>query len=108
MIPLPQRTSGAWLTRMRHPIMAIGGGAAVIAMSVIAVGCQSTGNQAPSTPTTTTTTTPSTTTSPSSTTPLVPAPTEKGIDPHGGNLFTPQVIAPPAPTEPPGVHRRHG
>jgi len=37
--------------------------------------------------------------------PQAPAPTEKSINPTGGNLFTPPVIAPPAPTEPPGVHR---
>ena len=74
-------------------------GAAVVAM---AAGCESTGNQAPSTtPTTTTSTTPSTTPSPGA------PPTEKNINPTGGNLFTPQVIAPPAPTEPPGVHRKH-
>jgi hypothetical protein len=32
---------------------------------------------------------------------------EKAINPTGGNLFTPPVIAPPAPTEPPGVHRNN-
>jgi hypothetical protein len=37
--------------------------------------------------------------------PQAPAPTEKSINPTGGNLFTPPVQAPPAPTEPPGVHR---
>jgi hypothetical protein len=50
------------------------------------------------------TTTPTTTTAPSSAT---PSPTEKSLDPGGGNLFTPQVKAPPAPTEPPGVHRHN-
>jgi hypothetical protein len=29
-------------------------------------------------------------------------PTEKSINPTGGNLFTPPVKAPPAPTAPPG------
>ncbi|MDT5236856.1 MAG: hypothetical protein QOF47_2843, partial [Mycobacterium sp.] len=33
-----------------------------------------------------------------------PAPTEKSINPTGGNLFTPPVVAPPAPTVPPGQH----
>nr|WP_232005037.1 hypothetical protein [Mycobacterium sp. ACS1612] len=68
----------------------------------MAAGCGSSGNQAPSTtPTTTTPTSTAATTAP-------PAPpTEKSINPTGGNLFTPQVIAPPAPTEPPGVHRKH-
>jgi hypothetical protein len=37
--------------------------------------------------------------------PQAPAPVEKAINPTGGNLFTPPVKAPPAPTEPPGVHR---
>jgi len=37
--------------------------------------------------------------------PPAAVPTEKAIDPNGGNLFTPPVKAPPAPTEPPGVHR---
>jgi hypothetical protein len=34
----------------------------------------------------------------------VPAPTEKSINPTGGNLFTPSVVAPPAPTVAPGQH----
>jgi hypothetical protein len=33
------------------------------------------------------------------------SPTEKDLSPTGGNLFTPGVKAPPAPTEPPGIHR---
>jgi hypothetical protein len=32
------------------------------------------------------------------------APTEKSINPTGGNLFTPSVKAPPAPTAIPGDH----
>jgi len=55
-------------------------------------------SQQPSTTTTTTTTT---------TTPPPTSPTEKNLNPTGGNLFTPPVQAPPAPTEPPGVHRNH-
>jgi Flp pilus assembly pilin Flp len=50
---------------------------------------------------TTTTTTTTTTTSPAPA-PPPPSPTEKSINPTGGNLFTPPVIAPPAPTAPPG------
>jgi hypothetical protein len=80
-------------------LIAVAGGGALIAMGVLA-GCANKGEQAPSTSTTTTTTT---TTTPSSATP--PSPTEKEINPTGGNLFTPPVLAPPAPTEPPGVHR---
>ena len=87
----------AYFTRR---VVTVALGAAVIAM---AAGCGSTGNQAPSTPSTTTTTTTTTTPPPATTAP----PTEKNINPTGGNLFTPQVIAPPAPTEPPGVHRKH-
>lgn len=45
----------------------------------------------------TTTTTPQSSSS-------VPAPTEKSINPTGGNLFTPPVVAPPAPTVLPGEH----
>jgi hypothetical protein len=75
---------------------AVAGGAAVVAAVAITAGCESTANQAPSTPTTTTTT---------PTTTPAPPPTEKNINPTEGNLFSPQVIAPPAPTEPPGVHR---
>jgi hypothetical protein len=71
------------------------GGVAVVAISVATAGCAGSGNQAP---VTTTTTTP-TTTMPSVT------PTEKGLDPTAGNKFSPGVLAPPAPTEPPGVHR---
>jgi hypothetical protein len=33
------------------------------------------------------------------------SPTEKSINPTGGNLFTPPVKAPPAPTAIPGTHR---
>ena len=86
---------------IRRRIMNVAGGAAVVAMATIIAGCESTGNQAPSTTTTTTTTT----TTPSSAPP--PSPTEKSINPTGGNLFSPQVIAPPAATEPPGIHRKH-
>jgi hypothetical protein len=53
------------------------------------------GEQGPSTETTTTTTT---TTTPPSTA----APTEKSINPTGGNLFSPSVIAPGPPTPAPG------
>jgi hypothetical protein len=49
----------------------------------------------------TTTTTTTTTTTPSPTAPPV-SPTEKSINPTGGNLFTPPVKAPPAPTAIPG------
>ncbi|MDT5194588.1 MAG: hypothetical protein QOH20_1342, partial [Mycobacterium sp.] len=52
------------------------------------------GEKAPETSTTTTTTTPSSS--------ATVSPTEKSINPTGGNLFTPPVKAPPAPTAIPG------
>jgi len=83
--------------------MAVAGGAVLIVVGAFTAGCGTNGKQAPSTPTPTTTTTTTTTTPPPP--PSAPAPTEKNLNPNGGNLFTPQVKAPPAPTEPPGVHR---
>ncbi len=58
-------------------------------------------NDKPEAPTST-----STSTSPAGPQPNV-EPTTKSIDPNGGNLFTPEIKAPPAPTEPPGVHRNN-
>ena len=83
------------------------GCAALIGLGGLTAACGTGGKEAPSSTTTTTTTpTPTTTTAPPTTSaPL--APTQKSIDPTGGNLVTPSVLAPPAPTEPPGVHR-HG
>jgi hypothetical protein len=81
--------------------MAVAGGAVLIAVGALTAGCGTSGKQAPSTTTTTTTTT----TTPTAPPPSAPAPTEKSINPTAGNLFTPPVLAPPAPTEPPGVHR---
>ena len=74
-------------------IAAVSGGTAFIAMGALTAAC---GKQAkaPETTTTTTTTTSATTA----------APTEKSINPTGGNLFTPPVVAPPAATVPPGQH----
>ncbi len=87
--------------RTGYRVIALASGAALIAIGALTAGCANNEHQAPSTTTTTTTTT--TTPPPTSTAP--PSPTEKNLSPNGGNLFTPQVIAPPAPTEPPGVHR---
>ncbi|MUL48190.1 hypothetical protein FZI85_14280 [Mycobacterium sp. CBMA293] len=86
--------------RLVHRITAAVGGTALIAMVGLTAGCGEE-KKAPETPSSTTTTT--TTTTPSSTAPV--APTEKSIDPNGGNLFTPQVTANPAPTAVPGTHR---
>jgi hypothetical protein len=71
---------------------------AIIAMGAL-TACGE-GEKAPETTTPTTTTTSTTTTPPA---PPV-APTEKSINPTGGNLFTPPVKAPPAPTAIPGDH----
>ena len=74
---------------------------AVLAGVVASIAsCSGNGSNAPSTtqsPTTTTTTTQS---PPPGAPP--PAPTEKSVNPTGGNLFTPTVHAPPAPTATPG------
>ncbi|WP_458315733.1 hypothetical protein [Mycolicibacterium brisbanense] len=88
-------------------------GAAVAVLGLVVAGCAEPTNKAPTTTPTTTSTTPPTTpptappTAPPSAPGTAPAPTEKGIDPSGGNRFTPTVLAPAAPTEPPGVHRNH-
>ncbi|HKP39909.1 hypothetical protein [Mycobacterium sp.] len=82
--------------RLARRIAATAGGLAIISMGVLTACGQ--GEKAPETSTTTTTTT---TTTPAPSAPPV-APTEKSINPTGGNLFTPPVKAPPAPTAIPG------
>ena len=69
----------------RRVAATVGIAAAILAGALTA--CGGGGTPAPSTTTTTTTT---------------PSPTEKSINPTGGNLFTPPVKAPPAPTAIPG------
>ena len=71
-------------------------------MGALTAACAKEEQKAPETTTTTTTT--ATTTSAPAPAPAQPAPTEKSINPTGGNLFTPPVVAPPAPTVPPGQH----
>jgi hypothetical protein len=73
-------------------VAAISGLSAIVAMGAITAACAKEEQKAPETTTTTTTTT------------TAPAPTEKSINPTGGNLFTPPVVAPAAPTVPPGQH----
>jgi hypothetical protein len=76
--------------------MAAGFGiAAVVSMGVL-TACGGGGKESPSSTTPTTTST-------STSAPTV-SPTEKSISPTGGNLFTPPVKAPPAPTAIPGTH----
>jgi hypothetical protein len=90
--------------RIVRRVSAVAGGLAIVAMVGLSASCAKEQQKAPETSTTTTTTTP--TTSPAAP-PPAPAPTEKSINPTGGNLFTPPVYAPPAPTAPPGVHRNN-
>jgi hypothetical protein len=78
--------------------MGIASGCALVALTAFAAACGNKGEQAPSTTSTTTTTT---TTSPSA---ASPSPTEKGVSPTGGNLFTPGVTAPGATNVAPGQH----
>jgi hypothetical protein len=81
-------------------LAAVAGVSAIIAMGAMTAACAKE-EKAPET--TTTTTTAATTTAPSGTG-APPAPTEKSINPTGGNLFTPPVQATPAPNVPPGQH----
>jgi predicted phage gp36 major capsid-like protein len=85
--------------RLARRLAATAGMGAIIAMGGLTACGQ--GEKAPETTTPTTTSTSSTTSAPSA--PPV-APTEKSINPTGGNLFTPPVKAPPAPTAIPGDH----
>jgi hypothetical protein len=91
--------------RIVRRVSAVAGGIAIVAMVGLSASCAKEEEKAPETTTTTTTTTQTTTSPPAP--PPAPAPTEKSINPTGGNLFTPPVYAPPAPTEPPGVHRNN-
>ncbi|MGV9797866.1 hypothetical protein ACWDTP_07375 [Mycobacterium sp. NPDC003449] len=85
------------------------GGAAVIGMISFTAAC-GTEEKAPETTTPTTTTTTTTTTAPPET-PAPPPPvepTEKSINPTGGNLFTPSVKAPGPATAIPGNRENTG
>ncbi len=85
---------------MARRVAALVGGAAIVTMVGVTASCAKQEQKAPETSTTTTT---MTTTSPA--TPSAPpsvAPTQKSMSPTGGNLFTPTVKAPPAPTAIPG------
>jgi hypothetical protein len=76
-------------------LAAVSGVTAFIAMGALTAACAKEEQKAPETTTTTTTTTTPATTA---------APTEKSINPTGGNLFTPPVLAPGAPAVSPGQH----
>ena len=79
--------------RLARRVAAYAGGAAIVAMVGLTAACGGGSQKAPETSTTTTT-------APSSAPSVTP--TEKSINPTGGNLFTPPVKAPPAPTAIPG------
>ena len=89
--------------RMARRLVATAGMGAILAMGVL-TACAGKEAPAPETVTKTVTETAAPPAMPAPP-PQAPVPTEKSINPNGGNLFTPPVIAPPAPTEPPGVHR---
>jgi hypothetical protein len=76
---------------------AIAGGAAIVAMGALAVGCSTGTTPSPSTTTTTTTTSAP-----------APSPTEKNLNPTGGNQFSPTVLAPTPKTAVPGNERNTG
>jgi hypothetical protein len=88
--------------RMARRLVATAGMGAIIAMGVLSACAR----EAPAPEKVTVTKTVTETAAP----PAAPAPppqapvapTEKSINPTGGNLFTPPVIAPPAPTAIPG------
>ncbi|HTM83922.1 MAG TPA: hypothetical protein VL179_03295 [Mycobacterium sp.] len=89
--------------QLTRRLTVIAGGAAIFGMISFTAAC-GTEEKAPETTTPTTTTT-TTTTTPPPATPAPPPPvepTEKSINPTGGNLFTPTVRAPMAPTAVPG------
>ncbi|MFV8166110.1 hypothetical protein ACNQVK_29095 [Mycobacterium sp. 134] len=86
----------------------IAGGAAVIGMISFTAACGTEEKKGPETTTPTTTTTTTTTTPATPAPPPTVEPTEKSINPTGGNLFTPGVKAPSAPTAIPGNRSNTG
>jgi len=88
---------------MGRRLVATAGMGAILAMGVLSACAKEA--PAPEKVTVTETVTATAPPPPATPAPPPPSPVEKSINPTGGNLFTPPVIAPPAPTEPPGVHR---
>ena len=89
--------------RMGRRLVATAGMGAILAMGVLSACAKEA--PAPEKVTVTETVTATAPPPPATPAPPPPSPVEKSINPTGGNLFTPPVKAPPAPTEPPGVHR---
>jgi hypothetical protein len=86
---------------------AVAGAAVLVGVVASIASCSGNGANAPSTTQSPTTTTTTTMQSPTPGAPP-PAPTEKSINPTAGNLFTPTVHAPPAPTAIPGNRENTG
>ena len=84
--------------RMGRRLVATAGMGAILAMGVL-TACGSKEAPAPETVTKTVT---ETAAPPAAPAPPPPAPTEKSINPTGGNLFSPPVKAPGPPTPAPG------
>ena len=79
-----------------HPLArllsAVAGGLAIIAMVGLSASCANEKGKAPQTTTTTTTTATTSASAPAM------SPSEKKINPTGGQEFTPKPMAPPVPT----------
>jgi hypothetical protein len=89
-------------SRLARRLTLVVGGIAIVGMGAL-TACGG-GKETPPSTTTTTTTTTSTTTAPPP-----PSPTEKNINPTGGNLFTPEPIpVQPAPSQNPHAHPQGG
>jgi hypothetical protein len=90
--------------RMARRLVATAGMGAIIAMGALTACGQGEKAPEPTTPTTPATTSPAASPPPPPATPPPPppAPTEKSINPTGGNLFSPPVKAPGPPTPAPG------
>src|SRR6201991_5315305 len=85
----------------------VAGAAVLVGVAASIASCSGNGSNAPSTTQSPTTTTTTATQSPTPGAPP-PAPTEKSINPTGGNRFTPTVRAPSAPTAIPGTRENTG
>ena len=97
------------MKQLTRRLTVLAGGAAVIGMISFTAACGTEEQKGPETTTPTTTTTTTTTTAPA--TPAPPPtvePTEKSINPTGGNLFTPSVKAPGPATAVPGNRENTG
>ena len=90
--------------RLARRLAATAGMGAIIALGVLSACAKEQKAPEPTTPNTPTATSPAASPPPPATPAPPVAPTEKSINPTGGNLFTPPVKAPPAPTAIPGDH----